>query len=61
LINIYSSKDNMVVPAHSARFEGIDNIVLDRIGHTGLLYRRKAINAVATALEAPGKCAGTPT
>ncbi|WP_020675451.1 alpha/beta fold hydrolase [Geopsychrobacter electrodiphilus] len=51
LFNVYSKKDNMVVPTHSAHLEGFDNIVLDRIGHTGLLYRRKAIDAVATALE----------
>lgn len=48
--NIYSSKDNMVVPANSAHLAWLDNIVLDRIGHTGLLYRRKSIEAVAAAL-----------
>ncbi len=53
LFNIYSSKDNMVVPANSAHLDGVDNIILDRIGHTGLLYRRKAIEAVATALKSP--------
>jgi len=53
LFNIYSSKDNMVVPASSAHLAWLDNIVLDRIGHTGLLYRRKAIEAVATALGTP--------
>jgi pimeloyl-ACP methyl ester carboxylesterase len=50
LFNIYSSKDNMVVPASSAHIDWLDNIVLDRIGHTGLLYRRKSIEAVANAL-----------
>ncbi len=52
VVNIYSSKDNMVVPACSAHLDSADNIILDRIGHTGLLYRRKSIIAVATALEA---------
>jgi len=50
LFNIYSSKDNMVVPASSSHLEWLENIILDRIGHTGLLYRRKSIEAVATAL-----------
>ena len=50
LSNIYSSKDNMVVPTSSAHLDWLDNIVLDRIGHTGLLYRRKSIEAVASAL-----------
>ncbi len=50
LINIYSNKDNMVVPTSSAHLDWLDNIVLDRIGHTGLLYRHKSIEAVATAL-----------
>lgn len=48
--NIYSRKDNMVVPAHFAHFDGVENQVLDRIGHTGMLYRRKSIDAVANAL-----------
>lgn len=52
LFNIYSSKDNMVVPASSAHLSWLNNITLDRIGHTGLLYRRKSIEAVATALGA---------
>lgn len=51
LVNIYSSKDNMVVPASSAHLDWVDNIILDRIGHTGLLYRRESIEAVATALR----------
>jgi hypothetical protein len=42
----------MVIPTQSAHLEGVDNIILDRIGHTGLLYRKKAIDAVATALKA---------
>lgn len=50
LVNIYSSKDNMVVPTASAHLDALDNVILDRIGHTGLLYRRKSIDAVAAAL-----------
>ncbi len=50
LINIYSRKDNMVVPAESAHLDWADNQVLDRIGHTGMLYRRRSIEAVADAL-----------
>lgn len=48
--NIYSLKDNMVVPANSSHLDWSNNLVLDRIGHTGMLYRRKAIDAVANAL-----------
>lgn len=50
MTNIYSLKDNMVVPAHSAHLDWLDNIILDRIGHTGMLYRKRSIEAVATAL-----------
>lgn len=51
IINIYSLKDNMVVPATFAHLDKVENIVLDRVGHTGMLYRRKSIAAVAAALE----------
>lgn len=50
IYNIYSRKDNMVVPATSSHLDWADNLVMDRIGHTGMLYRRKAIDAVANAL-----------
>jgi triacylglycerol esterase/lipase EstA (alpha/beta hydrolase family) len=50
ITNIYSCKDNMVIPTSSAHLPWLDNIILDGIGHTGLLYRRKAIEAVASAL-----------
>lgn len=53
MFNIYSSKDNMVVPSSSAHLDWLENIVLDRIGHTGMLYRRRSIEAVATALGSP--------
>ncbi len=53
MFNIYSTKDNMVVPASSAHLDWLDNVVLDRIGHTGMLYRRRSIEAVAAALGSP--------
>lgn len=53
MTNIYSLKDNMVVPAQSAHLKGLNNIILDRIGHTGMLYRKRAIEAVAAALGTP--------
>jgi hypothetical protein len=40
----------MVVPATSAHLDWLDNVILDNIGHTGLLYRHKSIEAVAAAL-----------
>ncbi len=51
MFNIYSLKDNMVVPADSSHLDWLDNTVLDRIGHTAMLYRRKPIEAVAAALR----------
>jgi hypothetical protein len=48
---IYSSKDNMILPVESARLPWAENIVLDGMGHTGLIYRRAALNAAIAGLQ----------
>jgi len=59
ITNIYSLKDNMVVPAQSAHLNWLDNRILDRIGHTGMLYRKSSIEAVAAALGPPDQVSPT--
>lgn len=48
---IYSKKDNMVVPNNNSRLDWAENIELDNIGHTGLIYRSAALRALAKALR----------
>lgn len=48
---IYSSKDNMVLPVESARLHWAENILLDGMGHTSLIYRKPALKAVISALQ----------
>lgn len=47
---IYTSKDNMVLPVESARLPWGENILLDGMGHTALIYRRKALKAAISTL-----------
>ena len=49
--NIYTSKDNMVLPNESCQITWAKNIVLDRMGHTALIYRKSAMTATVTALR----------
>lgn len=49
--NIYSCKDNMVLPNSSAQIDWGTAIPLDNIGHTSLIFRAAAIDATATALK----------
>jgi len=49
--NIYTSKDNMVLPNESCRITWAKNIVLDRMGHTALIYRKSVLTATVTALK----------
>jgi triacylglycerol lipase len=53
--NIYSIKDNMVLPNVNARLPWGENIELDRMGHTALIYRKPALDAVMTALKKVGE------
>ena len=49
--NIYSNKDNMVLPNNSSHLLWGTEIILDDLGHTALIYRKAAINAAVNALR----------
>jgi len=51
LTNIFSIKDNMILPNGNARLPWGENIQLDRLGHTALIYRQPALDAVLAALK----------
>ena len=48
---IHSCKDNMVLPNSNACLPWGENIELDRLGHTALIYRAPALNSVIAALK----------
>jgi len=52
---IFSRHDNIIIPATAGQLAGSREIALDRMGHMGLLYNRRAIGAVLQALEGPGE------
>lgn len=54
--NIYTKKDNMVMPNNSCRLEWAKNIELDGMGHTSLIYRTAPIDATTKALKAEHQC-----
>ncbi|SHJ78609.1 alpha/beta hydrolase fold [Malonomonas rubra DSM 5091] len=49
--NIYTRKDNMVLPNANTRLDWCEQVELDNIGHTGLIYRKPALEAVYAALK----------
>lgn len=49
--NIYTQKDNMVLPNDSCHLPWGQNIELDGMGHTSLIYRTAAVEAAANALK----------
>ena len=51
LTNIYTNKDNMVLPNSSNHLPWGTAVELDRMGHTSLIYRKKPIAATITALK----------
>ena len=51
LTNIYTNKDNMVLPNSSNHLPWGDAVELDRIGHTSLIYRNAPIAATISALK----------
>lgn len=55
LTSIYSTKDNMVLPNGNARLPWGENVELDRLGHTALIYRQPALKAVIAALKNGGQ------
>lgn len=50
-INIYSRKDNMILPNSNACLPWGDAVELNGLGHTALIYRKPALDAVVTALQ----------
>lgn len=51
-VNIYTRKDNMVLPNTSAQLPWGAQVELDNMGHTSLLYRTAVIDATTAALTA---------
>ncbi len=51
LTNIYTCKDNMVLPNTNNHLSWGTAVKLDHMGHTGLIYRKPAIDATVTALK----------
>lgn len=49
--NIYSKKDNMVLPNSSCHLPWGATVELDGMGHTSLIYRKAAVDAAITALK----------
>ena len=49
--NIYTKKDNMVLPNTHTRLNWGEAVELDGLGHTGLIYRQPALEAVYRALK----------
>lgn len=49
--NIYTRKDNMVLPNANTRLPWGEQVELDGLGHTGLIYRHPALAAVSAALQ----------
>jgi pimeloyl-ACP methyl ester carboxylesterase len=53
ITSIYTAQDNLIVPARSAVIDGGRTLELDGVGHMGLLFRRRCIDAAIAALAAP--------
>lgn len=51
LTNVYTLHDNMVLPNANSRLPWGTAIELNNIGHTGLIYRQRALAAVSAALR----------
>lgn len=49
--NIYTRKDNMVLPNSACHLDWGKSVILDNMGHTSLLFRSDAIQATVTALK----------
>ncbi len=53
LTNIYTRKDNMVLPNSNNHLSWGKAVELDGMGHTSLIYRKAPVNATITALKEP--------
>ncbi len=51
MTNIFTRKDNMVLPSGSSQLNWATEVELDGMGHTSLIYRRPAVEAAARALK----------
>ncbi len=51
ITNICTRKDNMVLPNENSRLSWGEQVELDGLGHTGLIYRRAALEVVYRALH----------
>ncbi len=51
VFSIYSPQDNLVLPTDNARWEDAQNIEVQSIGHTSLLYRCSAFECLLNCLE----------
>lgn len=51
MTNIFTRKDNMVLPNANAQLPWGDAVELDNMGHTALIYRQPALIAVCNALR----------
>ena len=51
LTNIYTNKDNMVLPNTSNHLSWGEAVELDGVGHTSLLYHKPAIAVTIAALK----------
>lgn len=49
--HIHSRYDHQVLPPRPVRLEGATEVILDRVGHNGLLWSREAHEAVIEALR----------
>ncbi|MBW2451842.1 MAG: alpha/beta fold hydrolase [Deltaproteobacteria bacterium] len=48
---IYTRYDNIVLPAKNARLDGAENIELDGMGHTALLFHPQSLSRIVDALN----------
>jgi len=53
LTNIYTNKDNMVLPNSNNHLPWGEAVELDDMGHTSLIYRKAPIDATVMALKKP--------
>ena len=50
-VSIFTRYDNIVLPADSGKMNGAEQIELDGMGHTALLFHPRALQAVIDALD----------
>jgi pimeloyl-ACP methyl ester carboxylesterase len=50
-VSIYTRYDNIVLPADSAKMKGAQQVELDGMGHTALLFHPRALQAVIDTLD----------